>query len=871
MNSTTSLDPSTVTDSDDVVRGTGDPIAETQQIIKGTAATDLVGMLETNHRCPFRAIAEFTNDWEDWIDLEGRLRWVNPTVERLTGYTVADCLVMEDYPLPIIHEADRRYMARHFQNAMASASGYDVEFRICRKDGLEAWMSAAWQSLVDKNGALLGYRTSIREISDRKIVELALNDAWANMEERVRERTAELAEANAALQAEIEQRRVVEQQLRENRQHYALAVQGSTDGLWDWDFVTGIIHYSPRFKELLGFENHEFGNDIDAFDARLHPEDLDRAQVAVRNHLKHHVPFDIEYRVLTKSAEYRWFRARGRAVWDASGRATRMAGSIMDIQDRKQAENERDRFFSMSLDLLCVGGFDGYPRRLNPSFERVLGYSTEELLTRPYMELVHPDDHVATVVELKRLGRGETVSDFEHRIVCKDGSVCWLSWSASPVVEEGVFYGVARDVTDRRSTREQIEALNLTLERRLGRVAALRRIDRAITAGFDLRLTMEIVLDQVIEQLGVDAADLLLIDPDSGNLAHFASKGLCSEALRRFVVRPEVGVCGQVLQRRLPIHVPDLDETELVFVRAEALAAEGFRAYSAVPLVAKGQVKGLLEVFHRVPLDVNAEWLDFLEALAGQAAVGLDNITLFEDLQRSHHELTVAYNATIEGWSLVLEHRDRETNGHSQRVTEMTVRLAQALGIDGEALVHIRRGALLHDIGKLSIPDSILLKPGPLTDEEWQIMKRHPQIAFDLLGAIPFLRPALDIPYGHHEHWDGQGYPRCLKGEQIPLSARIFAAVDIWDALSHDRPYRNAWPADRVQEHLRSLSGTHLDPEIVPVFLHLLNQESTRVCQTSRREERDPICASSALATIQATEIRAAAVAIRSEAAAIRS
>jgi putative nucleotidyltransferase with HDIG domain len=248
-------------------------------------------------------------------------------------------------------------------------------------------------------------------------------------------------------------------------------------------------------------------------------------------------------------------------------------------------------------------------------------------------------------------------------------------------------------------------------------------------------------------------------------------------------------------------------------------------AYYGVPLIAKGQVKGVLEVFHRAPLDTGLDWVNFLETLAGQAAIAVDNTQLFDTLQRSNADLTVAYDATIEGWSAALDLRDRETEGHSQRVTEMTMQVARSLGIGEAELVHVRRGALLHDIGKMGVPDSILLKPDKLSDEEWVIMRRHPQFAFDMLSPIAYLRPALDIPYCHHEKWDGTGYPRGLKGEQIPLAARLFAVVDVWDALQSDRPYRKAWPEEKALEHIKAGSGTHFDPEVVKVFLKAFTYE----------------------------------------------
>jgi len=249
-------------------------------------------------------------------------------------------------------------------------------------------------------------------------------------------------------------------------------------------------------------------------------------------------------------------------------------------------------------------------------------------------------------------------------------------------------------------------------------------------------------------------------------------------------------------------------------------------AYYGVPLIAKGQVKGVLEVFHRAPLTSETDWVSFMETLAGQAAIAIDNTQLFDNLQRSIADLSVAYDATIEGWSAALDLRDRETEGHSLRVTEMTMQLARSLGIGDAELVHVRRGALLHDIGKMGVPDSILLKPDKLTDEEWVLMRKHPQLAFDMLAPITYLKTALDIPYCHHEKWDGTGYPRGLKGEEIPLSARIFAVVDVYDALISDRPYRRAWTREKTISHIGEQAGCHFDPEVVKVFLkELANEE----------------------------------------------
>jgi HD-GYP domain-containing protein (c-di-GMP phosphodiesterase class II) len=277
------------------------------------------------------------------------------------------------------------------------------------------------------------------------------------------------------------------------------------------------------------------------------------------------------------------------------------------------------------------------------------------------------------------------------------------------------------------------------------------------------------------------------------------------------------------------IYIEDLNRDGYSYLRQSLLGGEGFITYYAVPLVAKGEFKGVLELFHRSTHRATQDWMDFLQSLAAQAAIAIDNAALFDHLQRANLELSLAYDATIEGWSRALELRDRETQGHALRVVELSMRLARRLGIPEKEMVHVRRGVLLHDIGKMGIPDSILLKPGPLNEEEWVVMRRHPEYAYNLLAPIRHLTPALDIPYCHHERWNGSGYPRGLNGVQIPLTARMFAVVDIWDALLSYRPYRDAWPRERVEAYLREQAGKTLDPEVVEVFLKMVYEEEGKL------------------------------------------
>jgi putative nucleotidyltransferase with HDIG domain len=355
--------------------------------------------------------------------------------------------------------------------------------------------------------------------------------------------------------------------------------------------------------------------------------------------------------------------------------------------------------------------------------------------------------------------------------------------------------------------------------KQLERLAALRSIDRAISSVFDLQVTLTIVVNEVVKQLQVDAAGILMIQPGSSRLDFVVGQGFHTRNIEATSLRIGEGNAGRAVLERRIVQVPDLASKDAKFTRAQLLADEEFVSYYAVPLIAKGEVKGVLEIFHRSRLNPDREWLDFLETLGGQTAIAIENSMLFEDLQRSNFELAMAYDATIEGWSRALDLRDRETEGHTQRVTDMTLKLGRKMGLSEERLILIKRGALLHDIGKMGIPDTILHKPESLSQEEQVIMRQHPQLAYDMLEPIAYLRDALNIPYCHHEKWDGTGYPRGLAGTQIPLEARLFAVVDVWDAITSDRPYRKGWPRQQALNYMREQSGKYFDPKLVELFL----------------------------------------------------
>jgi GAF domain-containing protein len=359
-------------------------------------------------------------------------------------------------------------------------------------------------------------------------------------------------------------------------------------------------------------------------------------------------------------------------------------------------------------------------------------------------------------------------------------------------------------------------------ENRLRRLAALRAMDMTINSSFDLRVTLNVLLDQVATQLEADAASVLLFNPYSQSLDYSAGRGFYNLDITRTRLRLGEELAGKTaLERRL---VSNYENPEFS-APGSRFRGENFISYFGAPLVTKGSLKGVLEVFYRRRFAPDLEWVDYLETLAGDIAIAIDNTALFTELQRSNNELTVAYDSTLEGWSRLLELRKLEPEGHTQRVVELTVNLGEALGLTQVELTHLHRGALLHDIGKIGLPESILLKDGPLTTKEWDLMHQHPFFAYDMLSPIAYLRPALEIPYCHHEKWDGAGYPRGLKENQIPLSARIFAVIDVWDAMRSERPYRQSYTDLEVLDYIRAQSGKHFDPQVVQAFLRMIQEE----------------------------------------------
>ncbi|MBI3159711.1 MAG: PAS domain S-box protein [Chloroflexi bacterium] len=705
---------------------------------------------------------------------EGRYLAANPAAARMLGYASPEELIAavsdldrQFYVQPGRREEFKRRMEEH-----GEVTGFESE--AYRKDGSTFWVSENDRAVRDQHGHLLYYEGTSVDITERKRAEEALRESEA--------RYRQLMEVSP------------------------IGVAVHSEGR--------LVFVNPAGARILGAASPEelTGKSIIEI---IHPGNLAAARERIQRLLAGEqglYPVEDLYLRLDGTP----VPVEVMAVPLTYGGKPAVQVMVQDITRRKQAEAERDRLWNYSLDMLCIAGFDGYFKQLNPAWEVTLGWSEEELFAQPYLNLVHPDDREATANTASRLIGGRPALSFENRYLCKDGTYKWLAWSSYPLKEEELVFAVARDITERKRAEARIQE-------QLARLTALREIDDAIRSSTDMRLVLSVLARLSAAALGADAIAVLLLDPALQTLRYAAGFGFHTPAVENTNLLLGESYAGLAARDRRLVEIRSFDEDPEGMLTG-LLKDEGFANYHGIPLMVKGQVIGVLEAFHRSRAERSDEWHHFFATLAGQAAIAIDSARLFEDLRRSHTDLTRAYDATIEGWSYALDLRDKETEGHTRRVTEMAVDLARRMSLGEAELVQVRRGALLHDIGKLGVPDAILHKPGALTDEEWEAMRRHPGFAYQMLQPIAYLRPALDIPYSHHEKWDGTGYPRGLKGEDIPLMARIFAVVDVWDALTSDRPYRPAWTKKQTRKHIREQSGRHFDPKVVQAFLALVGE-----------------------------------------------
>jgi PAS domain S-box-containing protein/putative nucleotidyltransferase with HDIG domain len=533
-----------------------------------------------------------------------------------------------------------------------------------------------------------------------------------------------------------------------------------------------------------------------------------------------------------------------------SPEAGQFAIIIEDVTEQRQAEKflqeSELRFRQLAESVREVFWLVDAPSQkilyVSPSYEQVYRRPCAEFYQNPFdfLNVVHPED--APGLERACFALMETGMPLneEYRVLHPGGEQRWVWARAYPVKDASgqvvLISGVAEDITERKLAEQMIRDGYLRLEQSLGRMTILRSIDTAITTHNELPVVAAAILSYMTDLEEIDGAILYTPTPSGArmlptlaaepqmHLQMVGQSGLILGALAAQAQSWEQQTAAGVFRRAQAEYIEDLCADGQP---GAALFSEqtGFRACAALPLMSRDEIKGVLHLFRAQPLLAaqNGDWQHFLESLALQMAIAIDNVDMFENLKRSNRELTKAYEETIKGWAQALELRDKETRGHGERVTHQSEKLARALGMSEEDLLHFRRGVLLHDIGKMGVPDKILNKPDDLTSDEWVIMRQHPGYGYEMLSHIEYLRPALDVVYYHHEKWDGSGYPSGLRGEDIPLTARIFAVVDVYDALTTRRPYRPAWPKSDALTFIRQQAGKHFDPAVAEAFLDLFS------------------------------------------------
>lgn len=360
---------------------------------------------------------------------------------------------------------------------------------------------------------------------------------------------------------------------------------------------------------------------------------------------------------------------------------------------------------------------------------------------------------------------------------------------------------------------------------RRGQDAVEHSICRILQASIDIQNPLPAVLALLAGAVKADAITALRYNLPLRRFDLLAAHGLNAQALAKLKLYFETSLAGKFVEERQPIWIEDVRISRPNSRSISQLAEEGFRSYLALPLIGHNDFLGILELFWSKIPEIQTGDISFLERVSEQISLTMERSAIVRDLRRSNEGLASTYNAMIEGLSRALELRDIETEGHTRRVSVLMMRFGEHMQIPSTQWDAIKQGALLHDIGKLGIPDAILLKPGSLTPRERAVMQQHAVYGYNILAPIINLRQTLDIALYHHERWDGSGYPYGLKGEQIPLVARLFAVADVFDALTSDRPYRPAWSHQQAVEYLREQAGRLFDPQVVGLFLEIVDQQ----------------------------------------------
>lgn len=600
-----------------------------------------------------------------------------------------------------------------------------------------------------------------------------------------------------------------EQALLSSQKRNQLLIEASTDAIFMESFDGSIIDCNEIALRMYGFSREEMlkMNVKDFVDIEAFPSfeyfvqwELDNGGIIrdITNKRKDGSTFPVEVSICQTKTDS----------------SPILVAFIRDITGQKKAAQviiENEGKFRTLSETTTAGIFiyrgDQY-LYVNPMWCQITGFSAEELLTMKPLDIMNPEANLDAVVHIEQSSGGEIGrARAEHTFSDRNGEPCTIDLTVSRIIFEGqpAIIGTAINITNRKQREHELEII--------------AEMSEALRSNISREQVLSTAMAKLIAIMKLDGASFSLIDRQKQNIEIKKASGVWKN-LENTVLKKDQGLSGHIISTSLP-YLNNQPQTDPYILFPENISR--FSSIAGVPLSLKSGTIGAVVIGSKKHFSENN--LRLLKAISDLTASALHRADLLEQTIQQTEELRHAYDSTLEGWALALELRDKETQGHSVRIAKMTIQLAKRLGIPEDQMENIRRGALLHDIGKLAIPDTILLKNGTLKPEEWTIMQKHPAFAYDMLSQIKFFKEAIDIPYCHHEWWDGSGYPRGLEGENIPLSARIFCIVDVWDALTTNRPYREAWSKDDALAHIINQAGTHFDPIIVNEFIQMIVKE----------------------------------------------
>ena len=750
----------------------------------------------------FRALIENSAEGVAIVNTQGIIQYIAPAEERLTGYSLDEILGQNAFRY--IHPQDVSKVLEVFAEGLTTPGAVrTVEYRIQRKDGEWRYFEITGHNML-KDPHINGIIANYRDVTERKNAEQALKESQSRLE---------------------------------------AVVSTALNGIITIDANHCIVLFNPSAERIFGYSvNEVLGKPLDMLIPNRyhnsHASHVNNYGISGTSSRKKGL-LDSLYGQRANGEEFPMEAFISRSTVNGQNFFTVI---FQDITERRLAEDalkaSEKKFRALAENIpsvvyQCRNDSKYTFMYLNDSIEQLTGYPKSDFLdgTLSFVDLYHPEDY-KSIPFPNPLGVAINQKPFHitYRIKHKFGNWVWVDeWGTGVLDAYGnVQYieGVMIDITERKRSEEDLRRHAMELETLAVATSALRTSQNVTDM-------IPILARQALRAVNGTYASIFLLEPETGE---FVSRGWYAADNPFIASQPyearlrhqlNTGITGRVAMTGEIYVTEDVQNDPVILILdGEQERLKDVHGSVSLPLRAQEKIIGVMHVWsteYRIFTDTE---IRLLIALAETASNAIHRAILFEKTQEHAEELALAYDNTLAGWARALELRDELTEGHTRRVTELTLKLARALKIPENEIVHIRRGALLHDIGKMGIPDSILHKPGPFTAQERNIMQQHTQYARDMLASISFLQPAIDIPYCHHEHWDGAGYPRGLKGEEIPLAARIFSIIDVWDALTSDRPYRQAWSKEKTCEYILERSGKQFDPKIVEAFFSLVMNEA---------------------------------------------